>query len=166
HQRQRRHALARAGFAHDAERLAGMDLEAHAVDGAHRPVIGEELRLEVRNLEHGQIGRRGRRASPLGALPVARGDVHRRLAFGSRKSRTPSPRKLKPSTTVKIAKPGKAATHHCSTSSRPSATIEPHSGVGGTTPSPRKERPAKVMIALPTSSVTSTTSGPIAFGMT
>ena len=66
---------------------------------------------------------------------------------------------------VRMARPGNAATHHCSISSRPSDTIEPHSGVGGTTPRPRKERPAKVMMALPTSSVTSTISGPIEFGM-
>ena len=35
HQRQRRDAFAGSGFADDAERLAGGDREAHAIDGAH-----------------------------------------------------------------------------------------------------------------------------------
>ena len=50
------------------------------------------------------------------------------------------------------------------TSSRPSETIDPHSGVGGTTPRPRNDRPANTRMALPRSSVISTTSGPTAFG--
>ena len=43
--------------------------------------------------------------------------------------------------------------------------MAPHSAVGGTAPSPRNESPAKMRMALPRSSVTSTISGPIAFGM-
>ena len=44
-------ALARAGFADDAERLAGGDREADAIDGAHDAFIGEELRAQVAHLE-------------------------------------------------------------------------------------------------------------------
>ena len=86
-------------------------------------------------------------------------------ACGSSQSRMPSPTKLKPITTVRMARPGKVATHHWFTSSRPSDTIDPHSGVGGTTPRPRNDRPANTRMALPRSSVTSTISGPTAFGM-
>src|SRR5690348_7296171 len=62
------------------------------------------------------------------------GTHHRLRDLGSSQSRIPSPRKLKPTTMDRMARPGKVATHHCSISSRPSDTIEPHSGVGGTTP--------------------------------
>ena len=48
-----------------------------------------------------------------------RGIHQRRIALGSSQSRMPSPRKLKPSTTVTMASPGIAATHHCETSSIP-----------------------------------------------
>ena len=67
-------------------------------------------------------------------------------------------------TTVKIASPGNDETHHWLTNRRPSETILPHSAVGGTTPSPRKLSPANVMMALPTSSVSSTINAPSAFG--
>jgi hypothetical protein len=45
--RERRHALAAARFADDAERLPRPDLERHAVDGLDRAVVGEEVGLEV-----------------------------------------------------------------------------------------------------------------------
>src|SRR5262249_23604887 len=122
-------ALARAGFADDAQRLAGRNREAYAIDGAQRAGIGEELRPEVAPLQH----RRGRRAGGRGRWLVHR-LPYRLRDRGSSQSRMPSPRKLNPSTTERMARPGNVATHHCSISSRPSDTIEPHSGVGGTTP--------------------------------
>ena len=51
HERERGHRLATAGLAHDAEGLAGGELERHAVDRVHHTVAGEELRLEVFDLE-------------------------------------------------------------------------------------------------------------------
>ena len=63
HERQRGHALARARFADDAERLAGRDLEAHAVDRAHDAGVGVELRPQVAT---SRIGVRPRR---VGARP-------------------------------------------------------------------------------------------------
>ena len=51
HHRQRRDALAAAGFADDAERLAGRDLETHAVDRARHPVGIEEMRPEIPHAE-------------------------------------------------------------------------------------------------------------------
>src|SRR5262249_48513253 len=139
------------------QRLAGRNREAYAIDGAQRAGIGEELRLEVAHLQH----RRGRRA---GGRWLVHRLPYRLRDRGSSQSRMPSPRKLNPSTTERMARPGNVATPHCSISSRPSDTIEPHSGVGGTTPRPRNDKPAKVIMALPTSSVTSTISGPTALG--
>ena len=49
----RRHALARTGFAHDPERLAAREPEAHAIDGAHRAGIAEEPGAEVLHLQDG-----------------------------------------------------------------------------------------------------------------
>jgi len=51
---------------------------------------------------------------------------------GSRRSRNPSPMRLKPITATAIARPGKNETHHFPliTCSIPSETITPHSGVG------------------------------------
>src|SRR5215469_8680502 len=68
---------------------------------------------------------------------------------GSRASRKPSPRQLKPITATKMARPGKSDTWGASIRyARPSLTIFPHSGVGGCTPKPRKERIAARRIAV------------------
>ncbi len=48
----------------------------------------------------------------------------------------------------------------------PSATIEPHSAVGGCAPSPRNESPDSSRIAVARSSVASTNTGPATFGST
>ncbi len=93
---ERRHALAAAGFADDAQRLAGTDRERHAVDGARDPVLGEELGLEALDLEQGRSHR-----SP-----------HMRRAMrGSRRSRRPSPTRLTASTTSASARPGQNTVH-------------------------------------------------------
>ena len=47
HDRAGQDRLARAGLADDAERAAPLEGEAHAVDGAHRARLGEEVGLEV-----------------------------------------------------------------------------------------------------------------------
>jgi hypothetical protein len=52
HQRERRHALAAAGFADERERLAALDGQAEAVDGLHQSEFGVERHLEVVGLEH------------------------------------------------------------------------------------------------------------------
>ena len=74
--------------------------------------------------------------------------------------------KLHAIATLKIATPGKVEIHHCWISSRPSATMAPHSGVGGTAPSPRKLSAAVMMMALPKSIVDNTSAGASAFGRT
>ncbi len=74
---------------------------------------------------------------------------------GSSTSRRPSPSRLKPSETMKIARPGIVATHHWSKRNlRPEEIISPHSGSGGCAPSPRKPRPAAVRMMPAMSRVT------------
>ena len=53
HDREAGDALAGAGLADDAERLALLDLEADAVDGLDDAVVGAEMRAEVVDLEEG-----------------------------------------------------------------------------------------------------------------
>ena len=49
--------LPRAGLADDAERLAALERERDAVDRAHEPAVGLEVRLEVGDLEERPVGR-------------------------------------------------------------------------------------------------------------
>src|SRR5699024_3771696 len=87
--------------------------------------------------------------------------------YGSNAARNPSPNKLNPSTTKKIAMPGKAMTHGAVWSAeRPSLNIAPHSGVGGCAPSPKKLNPAASKIAVPIPSVAWTMIGATQFGKT
>ncbi len=87
HDRQRRHGLAATGLADQADGLAGLHREAHAVDGRERfraaPVEDD---LEVADVEQ----------------------CHRdyRRFFGSRASRSDSPSSVKPSATTTMARPG------------------------------------------------------------
>src|SRR5207302_3560078 len=85
---------------------------------------------------------------------------------GFRRSWSPSPRKLNPSTTERIARPGNVATHQYSNLVWPAAIIAPHSGAGGMAPNPMNERAAVRMIAFPISRVPFTTTGGKAFGST
>src|SRR5262249_47463273 len=93
HDRERRDALAAAGFADDRQGLAGLDLERHAVDRAHDTVAREEMGLEILDLENG-------------------GHRHiRRASRGSRWSRRPSPSRLIASTTSARQTPGAKIVH-------------------------------------------------------
>ena len=51
HQRQRRHALAAAAFAHQRKGLAALDAQANAVERAHHAGLGVELHLQVDGLQ-------------------------------------------------------------------------------------------------------------------
>ena len=72
--------------------------------------------------------------------------------------------KLKASTTVKMARPGNRPTHQSLKFCAPSATIAPHSAVGGWAPRPRKDNPDSSSTALPMSRAASTSTGPAALG--
>ncbi len=58
HERERRHALAAAGFADDGQRFTALERERHAVHRLHQPVARVEVGLEVLNLEHDALARR------------------------------------------------------------------------------------------------------------
>src|SRR3546814_17443446 len=104
-----------------------VDLEVHAVDGAEQAVGGLEVDREVANLEQ----------------------AHERFIFGSSASRSPSPKRLMASTVIRMARPGKVTTHHARVmNSRASASMAPHSGVGGCAPWPRKPSAAASRIAV------------------
>ena len=64
-------------------------------------------------------------------------------------SRRPSPSRLKQNTATISVAPGNSATHHSPDTMKlaPSATMMPHSGIGGRTPSPMKLSPAAFRIA-------------------
>jgi len=71
-------------------------------------------------------------------------------SFGSSVSRIPSPSRLNASTVMVIAAPGKSTSHQCGTSPViASASMLPHVGVGGGTPTPRKPSAASITIATP-----------------
>src|SRR5690606_2085437 len=73
------------------------------------------------------------------------------LSRGSSASRKPSPRRLKPSTTRKIAPPGKIDIQGaCVMKFFAVFSIEPQDGLGGCWPRPRKERLASAMMAVAT----------------
>src|SRR5690606_13296713 len=92
---------------------------------------------------------------------------HQRPARGSRASRSPSPTRLKASTVITIARPGKVATLQAPIRlARPTETMYPQEGEGGWTPSPRKERPASSTIVLPIPRVAATITGASTFGTT
>ena len=58
HDAERGDALAAAGFADDTKRFAGVDMKAHAIDGANHTPIGQELRLKVPHVQQRNIERR------------------------------------------------------------------------------------------------------------
>ena len=86
HQRQRHHRLAAARFADDAEDAATLEGEADAAQHGEHAVGARELDAEIGDREQGHRRRRLRR--------------------GSRRSRSPSPKRLRPSTASTMARPG------------------------------------------------------------
>src|SRR5438034_1590230 len=64
-----------------------------------------------------------------------------------------------------MASPGKVASHHAvDRYTRPSASIPPHVGVGGCTPSPRNDSADSMTMTRAMSSVATTSHGVSAFG--
>ena len=86
------HRLSAPALADDAERLACGKGEIDAVEHLQRAVEGRNVEVVV--------------------LDTEKGGAHRLRLRGSRMSRRPSPRRLKPSTVRKMARPGKAEYHH------------------------------------------------------
>src|SRR5262249_19033512 len=137
HHRERRQALAATRLAHQAQHLAALQGEAHAIDCLHHAAAQEEMSVQVADFENGF--------------------AHSWRSRGSRRSRSQSPNRLTDSTSKVMARPGISATHQASAMRpRPSEIIRPQVGVGGGMPAPRKESDASAMITTPMLSVTST----------
>src|SRR2546422_198424 len=91
HEAEARHALAGSRFADEPERLGLPQREGDAVHRLDRPPVGDDVGAEIANVDEGDQSWR---------------------SLGSRVPRTRSPRRLKASTTSRIARPGKSDTHH------------------------------------------------------
>src|SRR3546814_18240152 len=75
--------------------------------------------------------------------------AHERFIFGSSASRSPSPNRLMARTVIRMARPGKVTTHQARVmNSRESASMAPHSGVGGCAPWPRHPSAAASRLAV------------------
>ena len=86
---------------------------------------------------------------------------------GSRMSRSPSPRRLRPSTVKKMARPGNTDSHGAARIwSRASDSMLPQLGKGGRMPRPRNDSAASARMAPPMPSVAITISGPRMLGRT
>src|SRR5262249_22467927 len=135
--------FAGAALPDNAYGFAARDLEMHLVEGIH----GASARTEF----HCQI---------LDDQERHPGLAHVRLR-GSMRSRRPSPKRLKQNTASINTIPGNRASHHSPETMNvaPSATMMPHSGVGGRTPRPMNDRPAALRIAQPMLSDTCTIMG-------
>ena len=89
HDRAGEHRLARARLADDAERLAPLERERHAVDRAHEAAVGLEVRLDVVDLEQRTVERRGGEALDAACAGVA---TSQHAPATSKRARTTSPR--------------------------------------------------------------------------
>ena len=98
HDRQRRDALAAAQFADKAEMLALAEMKIDAVDRLGDAVARVEVRLQSIDAEKIVLSYGWR---PSAAYILIR---------GSSRSRSPSPRKLNPAASTKIARPGSVET--------------------------------------------------------
>src|ERR1700737_1206838 len=107
-----------------------MQVETDPVDGLHHAVVGEELRLQVLDLQH---------------------RLAHRFCLGSRASRRPSPRKLNAISVKESAIAGARTMWGAIRMAwKPSAAIAPQEGGGGGTPRPRKLRKASKRLPLGT----------------
>src|SRR5215471_1294816 len=87
--------FAAAAFADDPEDLSTLQREVDMVEDAREPLVGADRQFQAADFED-----RGLHA-------------HReRRSRGSTRSRNPSPSRLKPSTVIRIARPGKIEYHH------------------------------------------------------
>ena len=88
HDRKRRHRLAAAGLAHDAEHRSPLDGEGHTVDRAHFALARPEIRVEVVDGQQGhQHALRGARSS-LGCISRSPSYGGRARRAGRRRRRT------------------------------------------------------------------------------
>src|ERR1700722_13639743 len=110
--RDRAYRLARAGLADKPKNFPSMHREVDIVEHLDQPAVGLEMHDQIFDLEE---------------------FFHLPRILGSRRSRSPSPTRLKISTVTRIAIPGNNDSHHCPVTIRlaPSEIISPHSEFGG-----------------------------------
>src|SRR5581483_4614824 len=127
-------ALSGAGLAHDAEGAAGLESERHVVDRAHHagPPRAHVVRGQVAQLEERRV-------------------AHSWRSWGSSFTRSQSPRRLADSTISMMQQPGSTVSHQYPAIRPflPSASMRPHAGLGGGTPTPRNESAASVTTTTP-----------------
>src|SRR5690606_15836551 len=147
HDRQGGHALAAAGFAYQAQRLAGHQRKADLVE--HRGAAAARVERHGQALD----------------LEYRRGGIHSRpRSVGLSASFRPSPIRLTASTVRKMAAPGSVTAHQAVRMyGRLLPIIRPQLMMFGS-PSPRNDRPASNRMAVPIASVADTISGAMALG--
>ena len=101
HDGERGDALAAAALADDAEDLAAVHVEVHALDGVQAATAGLEVDVQVPDVQYSFLCQNCR---PLYRIP---------WFFGSSTSRSQLPRNMMASTVSVMATPGKVQTHHC-----------------------------------------------------
>src|ERR1700694_1113072 len=151
HDRQRGHALAATGFAHDRQRLATADVERDVVDGLEQPRTREEHRPQPLDVENRLLD-----------WQLA----HQPRCLGSRMSRSASPNRLVPNTARLMAKPGKITSQGAvrTYSAADPDSMRPRDGYGSGMPRPRNDSEASVRMVEPSWAVASTISGASVWG--
>ncbi len=124
----------------DAEDGARQRRLAASPNSPTRPTISPGLIVEIHAVEHARAARIGEETTRRSATREQASLIRGSCGSWDRECRaSPSPSRLKPITTRKIASPGAVAYHQASgRNSRLSAIVRPHSGVGGGGPRPRK----------------------------
>src|SRR5262252_7160520 len=142
----RQHGLAAAGFADDAEGMAGFETEIDLIDRAQATARSGQIDRKLLDREEGRAG-------------------HNAPGRGSVSARSRSPTILNASTVRNIVPAGKNAIEGAvSRLSRPSAIMPPQLGVGGGTPRPRKLNAPSTTMMTATASRKKAISGSAMFG--
>src|ERR1700730_320511 len=144
--------LAGARFAHDAQNLAGGDIERHVVDRQQGAAPRWEFDAQVLDLEQRRI---------VGSR------CHQR-SMGLRSSRSQSPRRFTASTRAARVMPGNTVIHQspdCRTSLPRRMSVPSEGSVEGR-PTPRNDSVASGMMARPRLMVAITSAGPLTLGST
>src|SRR6059036_174441 len=108
-------------------------------------------RLKTREAEERRAGTLPKNLSATPCHAMAPTHAHPRRNFGSRASRSESPKRLKPNTARLMARPGNTAIHGAFSEydGAEPESISPQDGVGSAVPRPRKLRDASVRMAPP-----------------
>src|SRR5262249_24618321 len=147
--RQRSDSLATASLAYDAERFTLLQRKGNVLNRIENAPFEAKTDRKVLHLQQRRV------------------HFHLSYCRGSKISRKPSPRRLKPRMMRVIVSPGKRAAMGCSCRNGvTSLSISPQVAVGGGNPRPRKLREDSARIAWANSRLRRTKSGERQFGRT